>query len=146
MREVIASGETYMFPREMGEAAACEAWLFDGSDRRYTFCARLDGEVVGTAILKPNAMGPGDHVANAAWMMASSARGRGVGRAFAEHVIAFAHEAGFIDMQFNAVVSTNVGAIKLWESLGFEIVGTVAGAFRHPSQGAVAIHIMHRRL
>ncbi|MEM9084146.1 MAG: GNAT family N-acetyltransferase [Planctomycetota bacterium] len=146
MREVIASGDTYMFAPSMDESAAREAWLFDGSDRRSTLCACCDDEIVGTAILKPNAAGPGDHVANAAWMVSSAARGRGVGRAFAEHVIEYARMIGFMDMQFNAVVSTNVGAIRLWESLGFKTVGTVPGAFRHPSCGLVAIHIMHRRL
>ena len=36
-------------------------------------------------------------------------------------------DQGFRGIQFNAVVETNVAAVRLWESLGFEIVGTVPG-------------------
>jgi ribosomal protein S18 acetylase RimI-like enzyme len=49
-------------------------------------------------------------------------------------------------MQFNSVVSTNKAAIALWESIGFRIVGTVPRAFRHPTEGPVAIHVMHMDL
>jgi ribosomal protein S18 acetylase RimI-like enzyme len=44
------------------------------------------------------------------------------------------------------VVETNTRAVALWTSLGFEIVGTVPEAFRHPRHGLVAMHVMHRTL
>lgn len=72
--------------------------------------------------------------------------GRGFGRALAEHVIEQAHADGYRAMQFNAVVETNLAAIRLWESLGFTIVGTVPEAFHHPVEGYVGLHIMHRPL
>ena len=53
---------------------------------------------------------------------------------------------GYAAMQFNAVVETNVRAVRLWESLGFTVLGTVPEAFRHPDQGLVGLHIMHRFL
>jgi ribosomal protein S18 acetylase RimI-like enzyme len=55
-------------------------------------------------------------------------------------------EDGYAAMQFNAVVETNAPAIRLWESLGFTILGTVPEAFRHPARGLVGLHIMHRFL
>ena len=53
---------------------------------------------------------------------------------------------GFDAMQFNAVVATNDRAIRLWESLGFDVVGTVPDAFRHRREGLTPIHIMYRVL
>ncbi len=73
-------------------------------------------------------------------------RGQGIGRRFASHVLDEARGLGFTGMQFNAVVATNTTAIGLWKSMGFDIVGTVPDAFRHPSEGPTAIHIMYRAL
>lgn len=144
IREVIATGDTYPYPPDMSETEARDTWMRRG-DREATFVARIGHETVGTAYVKPNQPGLGDHVANAGWMVAPSHQGRGIGRRFAEYVIDEARERGFLAMQFNSVVVTNVGAIALWRSLGFETVGTVPDAFRHPS-GLVAIHVMHREL
>jgi GNAT superfamily N-acetyltransferase len=94
----------------------------------------------------PNRDGPGAHVANASYMVAAAARGTGVGRALVEHSIAWCRAAGFRAIQFNAVVATNVYAVALYESLGFTIIGTVPEAFRHPTEGFVGLHVMHRRL
>lgn len=117
-----------------------------GKSRHKVYVAVLDEVIVGSAYLKPNQPGPGDHVANAGWMVDSRFSGRGIGRRFAEYVIDEASFEGYRAMQFNAVVATNLRAIRLWESLGFEIVGTVPDAFRHSSKGPSAIHIMYRRL
>ncbi|PYI41802.1 MAG: GNAT family N-acetyltransferase, partial [Verrucomicrobia bacterium] len=108
--------------------------------------AEKDGTVVGTYILRPNQLGPGSHVANAAFIVASNAQGSGVGRAMAEHCLAEARQMGFRAMQFNFVVSTNAPAIHLWKQLGFKIVGTLPGAFRHPEKGYVDVHVMYRSL
>jgi len=61
-----------------------------------------------------------------------AARGRGVARTMATHPITQAKQAGYLAMQFNFVVSTNDRAIRLWEQLGFVIVGRIPAAFRHP--------------
>lgn len=60
-----------------------------------------------------------------------------------EHVVAWHRERGFHAIQFNAVVETNAAAVALWRSLGFEVVGTVPEAFRHPTHGLVGLHVMH---
>jgi ribosomal protein S18 acetylase RimI-like enzyme len=49
-------------------------------------------------------------------------------------------------MQFNFVVSTNTRAIALWESMGFEVVGRLPGAFEHPTEGFVDALVMFRGL
>jgi ribosomal protein S18 acetylase RimI-like enzyme len=49
-------------------------------------------------------------------------------------------------MQFNAVVETNGPAVRLWQSLGFQIIGTVPEAFDHSKHGLVGLHVMFRRL
>lgn len=104
------------------------------------------GAVVGTAQVHPNQPAAGSHVANAGFMVAASAGGQGIGRALANRVLEVAAEDGYLAMQFNAVVETNVHAIRLWESLGFAILATVPAAFRHPDHGLVGLHIMHRFL
>ncbi|MDM4784376.1 GNAT family N-acetyltransferase [Micromonospora sp. b486] len=94
-----------------------------------------DGAVLGSAKLAPNQGGPGDHVANASFMVAPAAAGRGVGRALAAHLLDAARADGYRAMQFNAVVATNTRAVGLWRSLGFEVIGRVPEGFRHPRPG-----------
>ena len=130
----------------MSETDAREAWLANRSSRRLAYIAELDGVIVGTAYLRPNQIGLGDHVANAGWMIAPSASGHGVGRRFALYILEEATRLGFHGMQFNAVAATNARAIGLWESMGFTIVGTVPDAFRHATEGLTDIHVMYRQL
>ena len=110
------------------------------------FVAEQDGELVGSFCLKPNQAGRGDHTANAGYMTAEEHKGKGVGRAMAEHSLEAARAAGFRAMQFNYVVETNTSAIALWQSVGFEIVGRAPDAFRRPSGELVAVLMMHRAL
>jgi ribosomal protein S18 acetylase RimI-like enzyme len=79
-------------------------------------------------------------------MVAGAARGRGVGRALAEHVVEWHRAEGFRGIQFNAVVATNNGAVALWRALGFTVVGTVPGAFRRPSGEYVDLLVMYLAL
>lgn len=144
-RTVVAAGDTYTYPPDIDEDAARAAWLHIGEARTVTFVAQVADVVVGTAVLKPNLPGLGDHVANAGWMVDPDRSGQGIGRTFAETVIDRARALGFDAMQFNAVVATNERALALWRSLGFEIIGTVPGAFRRGGD-RVGLHIMHRRL
>lgn len=64
----------------------------------------------------------------------------------ARHSLTHARERGYRAMQFNFVVSTNERAVRLWQSLGFEIVGRLPGAFRHPEHGYVDVLVMYQLL
>ena len=141
---VVGEGDTYPYPPDTGFEEGRRLWM-EGDDR-VVFVALVGDEVVGTAYLRPNQPGLGDHVANAGWMVSPGHRGHGLGRRFAEYVITQAKFAGYQGMQFNSVVASNEAAIRLWESLGFEIVGTVPDAFRHTRLGPIAIHVMYRPL
>lgn len=143
LHAVIAAGDTYAFPLDMPRADALAAWHPPGS---HTFVAERHGRLLGTYVLKPNQPGLGRHVANCGYMVAPEARGQGLGAALCRHSLDAARAVGFLAMQFNAVVSTNTGAIALWQRSGFAIVGTVPLAFRHPTRGLVDIHVMHRLL
>jgi ribosomal protein S18 acetylase RimI-like enzyme len=102
--------------------------------------------VVGTYILKPNQTGLGSHVSNAAFMVSPSARGLGLGRVMGEHCLDEARRLGYRAMRFNFVVSTNEAAVRQWERLGFTIVGTLPGAFRHRTRGFVDDYVMFQAL
>jgi L-amino acid N-acyltransferase YncA len=111
-----------------------------------TFVAVDDGVVLGSAKSGPNRPGRGAHVSTASFMVDPDHGGRGVGRALGEHVLAWAAAQGYRSMQFNAVVQSNTAAVRLWRSLGFEIVGTVPEAFDSARHGLVGLHVMYRSL
>jgi GNAT superfamily N-acetyltransferase len=125
-------------PRE--EALAY--WLASAHE---VFVADAGGEIVGTYYLREN-QSAGAGVANCGYMTAPAASGRGVARAMCTHSIARAKERGFRAMQYNFVVATNVRAVRLWQSFGFNTVARLPGAFRHPKLGAVDALVMHRAL
>lgn len=140
---ILAAGETYAIARDLDAAAVAAYWFDPGHE---VFVAETDGSVLGTYYLMANQGGGGAHVANCGYMTAPAARGRGIARAMAQHSLAHAAERGFRAMQFNHVVSTNSGAVALWKSLGFEIVGILPEAFDHPVHGFVDSYVMFRPL
>jgi L-amino acid N-acyltransferase YncA len=141
--EVVMSGDTYALDPNIPRKDALGFWFAAGT---HTYVAENHERVVGTYILRPNHAGPGSHVANAAFMVAAKARGQGIGRAMGEHCLSEARRLGFRAMQFNFVVSTNESAARLWQELGFKIIGALPGAFRHPQKGYVDVYVMYRSL
>jgi ribosomal protein S18 acetylase RimI-like enzyme len=142
-RAVIARGDTYVFESSTPRDEVLGYWL---QPSHRCFVAEHEGAVVGTHVVKANHPGLGAHVANAAFMVADDARGHGVGHAMGEHALATARRLGFRAMQFNFVVSTNESAVRLWKRLGFIVVGTLPGAFRHRDKGFVDAYVMFRSL
>ncbi len=140
---VVRAGETYALPRGMSEQDALAYWM--AADRE-TFVAEDEGRIHGTYYLRANQFGGGDHVANCGYMTDAAAAGRGVARAMCGHSLAHARSRGFKAMQFNFVVSTNERAVRLWQSLGFEIAGRLLKAFRHPVKGEVDALVMFRAI
>jgi L-amino acid N-acyltransferase YncA len=143
-QSVVAAGETYTYDPLWTEQQAHDIWVEPAPGR--TFVAVDSDRIVGTAHVAPNKPARGSHVATASFMVSADARGLGVGRALGHHVLESARADGYSSMQFNAVVETNTGAVKLWQELGFRIIGTVPEAFDHPSLGRVGLHIMYRQL
>ena len=143
LEPTIRTGDTYPLPRDMNNAEAVAYWT--GPDRE-TFVAEKDGRVIGTYYLRANQRGGGAHVANCGYVTADDARGRGVARSMCEHSLQHARERGFRAMQFNFVISTNERAIRLWESLGFQIVGRLPLVFLHPNLGYIDAFVMFRTL
>jgi GNAT superfamily N-acetyltransferase len=141
----VAARETYVYDPDMTEDEARAIWMI-GSPGRTVVASDADDVVLGTANMYANRPGPGSHVASASFMVDPARAGRGVGRALGEHVIEWARAKGFRAIQFNAVVETNEAAVRLWRSLGFEVLATVPEAFEHPRYGYVGLLIMHRFL
>jgi L-amino acid N-acyltransferase YncA len=141
--EIVAAGETFALPRDLSRADALAFWCGEANK---VFVCENRGRIPGSYYLKPNHSGPGNHVANAGYIVAPSERGGGIGRAMAEHSIEEARRLGFRSMQFNFVVSTNESALRLWKQLGFAIVGTLPGAFDHPTRGYVDAYVMYMDL
>jgi L-amino acid N-acyltransferase YncA len=144
-RQIVAAGETYAYDLELTEAEGRRMWM-PGPPARTVVATDPDGRVLATANMYANRPGPGSHVASASFMVDPKQARRGTGRALGEDMIEWARSTGFRAIQFNAVVETNEPAVALWRSLGFEVVGTVPEAFRHPRHGYVALLIMHRFL
>lgn len=144
--EVVEAGETYAFPTGLTIDEARGWWVESPPAVTVVAIDEESGAVLGSAKSGPNRPGRGAHVATASFMVSSSARGRGVGRALGEWVLAWAREQGYAAMQFNAVVETNVAAVKLWQDLGFTIIGTVPEAFDSREHGRVGLHVMHQHL
>lgn len=140
---VAAPGDSYVFDPNISRERALAYWL-DSSARCYV--AERDGIIVGTYILKANQPDLGSHIANAGFMVAPGARGLGVGHTMGEHCLSEARRLGFRGMQFNFVVSTNQPAVRLWRRMGFDIVGTLPGVFRHSRDGFVDAYVMFRSL
>ncbi len=145
LRDIVRAGETYTWPVDVTEDVARAMWMADALP--YRTVVAVDGDdVMGTAKMGPNHMGPGAHIANASFMVSPDHGGKGVGRALGQYVVDQARADGFRSMQFNAVVSTNTIAVKLWQSLGFEIIATLPEGYKHATKGYVGLHIMFRSL
>lgn len=139
----IRAGETYTLDRDMSEGEALAYWM--GADKE-TFVVEDNGRIVGTYYLRANQAGGGNHVCNCGYMTDANAMGRGIARQMCEHSLQHARARGYRAMQFNFVVSTNERAIRLWQSLGFDIVGRLPLAFNHPARGYVDALVMLRTL
>jgi len=140
---VFRAGRTYVYPPEITEKEARRVWV---DVPAATYVAEDEGEILGTYYLKPNQFGLGAHICNCGYIVSERARGRGIASMMCEHSQSEAMAHGFRGMQYNLVVSTNEGAIRLWKKLGFQIVGTLPGAFRDPKQGYVDAHVMFKQL
>lgn len=142
-REVASAGDTYGYKQDTTKDDAFYLWM---EYPRCTYVAEEDGQILGTYYIKTNNEGPGDHVCNCGYMVSSTARGKGLATSMCEHSQQEALRLGYQAMQFNFVASSNVAAARLWTKLGFDTVGRLPKAFRHPSQGYVDALVMYKWL
>ncbi|MEU5964079.1 GNAT family N-acetyltransferase [Micromonospora parva] len=142
IEEVIRAQETFPYDPTMTADQAYGMWVEAAPGRTVV---AVDGQrVFGTAKMGTNRPGPGAHVATASFMVSAENRGRGVGTALCREALTWARQQGYAGMQFNAVVQTNRSAVELYQREGFAVVGTVPGAFRHPTLGRVGLHVMYQ--
>jgi GNAT superfamily N-acetyltransferase len=144
IREVVRAGDTFTYDPRMSEATARDIWVQAPPGR--TVVAHDGGSIRGTAHMNSNRPGAGSHVSTASFMVAAGARGQGVGGALVRDALDWARGRGYAGMQFNAVAASNGSAVELYQRLGFTIVGTVPGAFQHPTLGRVGLHVMYAEL
>jgi len=144
LEPIFRAGETYAIACDIDAPAARRYWV-EQPAATYIACD-AQGTILGSYFIKANQPGPGDHVANCGYIVGPAARGRGVAGTLCEHSQRAAVALGFSAMQYNCVVATNHGAIRLWQKHGFNVVGTLPGVFRHPREGYVDAYVMHKRL
>ena len=147
--EVARAGETYAFERDCNKEQAFSIWM-DAPLKTFvvveTNAQTGEEQVIGTYYLKPNQAGSGNHVCNCGYMVSSKSRGGGLAEKMCKHSQTLALALGFKAMQFNFVVASNAGAVRLWQKLGFDIVGTLPKAFYHPALEYVDALVMYKWL
>ncbi len=144
LKPVFRAGETYSFATDLQEDDAYRIWI-DAPANTYV-AVSTSGDIFGTYFIKANQSGNGAHVSNCGYIVGDAARGQGVATLMCEHSQREAVKLGFRAMQYNFVVSSNAGAVRLWEKLGFDIVGTLPQAFNHPAEGYIDVYVMYKQL
>lgn len=139
---VMQSRDTYIYRPETTKEEARAIWMVN----THPFIAKIDGNIVGSYLIRQNRIGLGSHVCNAAYIVHPDYRQQKIGTTMCTHSLVEAKKMGFHSMQFNMVVSTNHKAVALWMKMGFEVVGTVPEAYQHGEKGLVDVYIMHRFL
>lgn len=147
LEPVLRAGETYALPRDWDRSTTLDYWCHPTHTVYVAIlCDGGDEEVVGTYFLHANQKGGGSHVANCGYVTLGSCTGRGIARSMCLHSLGEARDKGFRAMQYNFVVSSNVRALKLWQQCGFQIVGTLPGAFAHPTLGEIDVFVLFQNL
>jgi ribosomal protein S18 acetylase RimI-like enzyme len=144
LRTTFETGDTYVYAPDSREADIRKVWT-EAPAATFVACGP-DRQLVGTYFIKANQPGLGSHVCNCGYVVAPSAQGRGIAAAMCEHSQREAVAMGFRAMQFNLVVSTNERAVRLWQRLGFAVVGTLPRAFHHRQLGYVDALVFYKEL
>jgi ribosomal protein S18 acetylase RimI-like enzyme len=142
-KEVVSAQETYAFDPEIDFSSAYQVWCLSPQK---AFVMKENDVILGSYYIKANASGPSSHISNCGYMVSPESRGKGVARQLCLHSQQIALELGYIAMQFNSVVSSNEIAVKLWEKLGYKIIGTIPNAYKHKKLGFVDSYIMYKQL
>ena len=142
-QRVAAKGDSIPGSDSIGKEEFASQWF---APNIHTFVAEEGGRILGMSKLGANHPGRGSHVSSATFIVDPQYQGQGVGRRLVEHSLDTCERAGYIAMQFNFVVSTNLPALSLYRRLGFAVVGTLPKAFNHSVLGCVDAFVMYRVL
>jgi L-amino acid N-acyltransferase YncA len=142
-QQIILSGDSYAYPPDTGFATFKKFWF---AKEQKCFVIVDDNKISGSYILRANQPGLASHIANASYIVDPLLHGKGIGKKLCSHSITEAKKTGYLGIQFNIVVSTNIAAIDLWKKMGFEIIGTTPKGFKHLQLGYVDTYIMYRQL
>ncbi len=143
LRAVIRAGETYAIDRDLSREAAFDLWM---KAPHAIYVAEAGGDILGTYYIKPNFAGGAGHVCNCGYMVAPAARGQGIAAKMCVHSQDVARALGYRAMQFNIVLESNDGAIRLWQRLGYDTVGRLPQVFDHPRLGLIDARVMYKWL
>ena len=143
LEPTIRAGETVALSPDMTRESALDFWF---SARHEVFVAEQECAILGTYFLRSHQAGGGAHIASSLFVVSPSATGRGIAQAMCEHALVRARSRGFSGMLFDFVVSSDERRLKLWSRAGFQTVGTLPKAFRHPTLGLVDVLVLYRAL
>jgi len=143
LKAIIQEGDSFAFSPQSTRDEMLDYWF---SSSKFTYTAMLDGKIVGTFFIQDNQPGLGSHIANAGYATSPKAYGQGIGKQMGIFSLEEARRLGYKAMQFNIVVKTNERAVKLWENIGFKIIGEIPEAFEHRFLGLVNAYIMYQKL
>lgn len=140
---VFKTGETYPIAPDATKEDGKAYWF--APDKR-VYAASDQGEIVGTYYIKPNQIGLGSHVCNAGFVVAAEHSGKGYGTLLGWHALQTAKEMGYESMQFNLVVANNIASLKIWQKLGFDVIGTIPEAFNYRGEKHIDAYILYKKL
>jgi ribosomal protein S18 acetylase RimI-like enzyme len=143
LQPIIAKGDAFVYDPDSDKDDVLNSWM---NENNFNYVALIDNEIVGSYFIKANQRDLGSHIANAGYAVSVEHSGKGIGKFMGDHSLEEAKRLGFTGMQFNFVVKSNASAVKLWQSIGFEIIGEIPSAFRHKKNGLTNAYIMYREL
>lgn len=144
LKPIFRAGTTYAVEPDISEEAALAYWA---APLNHVFVATEGGDgILGTYYIKPNGRGLADHICNCGYAVSTQAQGKGVARAMLSHSLTTSKDLGFAAMQYNFVLESNARAITTWERAGFQTIGRIPKAYRHPKEGMVDARIMLKDL
>jgi len=144
MEPIFRAGASFPTATNITEEEASAYWSEPGKVRYVV--EDVNGNVLGSYYIRPNQPTLGGHICNAGYLVSPAAREQGIGSAMCLHSQEEARAKGYLGMQYNLVVTTNLPAVRLWQKHGFEILGTIPNSFNHRDYGLVDAHIMFKWL
>jgi ribosomal protein S18 acetylase RimI-like enzyme len=143
IQNVISTGDTWVFSPDSSREKMLYYWL---AEDKYCYVYEIENQIAGIFFFKANQPDLASHVANAGYMVHPDFRGKGIAETMCRFSLIEAKRVGFKAMQFNIVIATNEGAIRLWHKCGFKTVGILPKAFHNANLGYIDALVMYQWL